>query len=220
MAYDPLEHHPPKRWRTGRRSYRLQGYDYSSEGAYYVTICVRNRQCVLGDVVNGEMRLSVIGEIVRECWLGIPDHFSNVTLDEFQVMPNHLHGIVVSCGNHRRDLIDQIPTGSNPQSQTDYRIPTENDNTIPLGIDESHFGPQTNFPLMKNPKQVLGKILRHFKARATKMIHDQGFPDFQWQGKFHDHIIRDEADLERIREYIRNNPLNWAADEENAGKLD
>ncbi|MBM4161168.1 MAG: transposase [Ignavibacteria bacterium] len=193
MAYDPLKHHPPKRWRTGRQSIRLQGYDYSSEGSYYITVCTHNRECQLGDVVNDEMRLSRIGEIVWECWLEIPKHFSDVTLDEYQIMPNHVHGIVVIWGNHRRDLINQIPTGIHPAG----------------------FRTQTNWPLMKNPKQTLGKVIRHFKASASKIIHDRGFPEFGWQSRFHDHIIRSDEELDRIRQYIRNNPLNWSLDDEN-----
>lgn len=188
MPYDPFKHH--------RQSYRLQGYDYASEGAYYVTMCTRNRECALGDVINGEMRLSETGQIVQECWLEIPNHFTNVTLDEYQVMPNHVHGIIVIWGKPRRDLINQIP----------------------IGIDDTHFGTPRDWPLMKNPKQPLGKIIRHFKAKATKTIHDVGFGDFGWQSKFHDHIIHDEADLERIRDYIKSNPLSWSQDEENPDK--
>jgi REP element-mobilizing transposase RayT len=68
---------------------------------------------------------------------------------------------------------------------------------------------------MTNPKQTLGKIIRHFKAKATKKIHDAAFSNFGWQGRFHDHIIRDDDDLEHVREYIRNNPIRWS---ENSGK--
>ncbi|MEK6565869.1 MAG: transposase [Bacteroidota bacterium] len=141
------------------------------------------------------MKLSRIGAIVRQCWLDLPNHFVNVTLDEYQAMPNHVHGIVVIWKNHRRDLINQIPTG----------------------VHDEYFVAQSDYPSMKNPKQTLGKIIRHFKAKATKKIHDTGFGDFAWQPRFHDHIIRDEEDLARSREYIRANPLNRATDDENPG---
>jgi len=85
--YNPDYHH--------RRSIRLRDYDYSEEGAYFVTICTLQRQCLLGDVSGGEVHLSRFGLIVAECWEAIPTHFSNVELDSFVVMPNHVHGIVI-----------------------------------------------------------------------------------------------------------------------------
>jgi hypothetical protein len=118
----------------GRRSLRLKGYDYSAAGSYFVTICVKNRECILGNVINGEMRPSAIGEIVNQCWLELVDDFANVGLDAFQIMPNHFHGIVVLWGNNRWDLINQIPTNQIPTNQ----IPTGD---IPTGLDESRFGP-------------------------------------------------------------------------------
>ena len=197
MPYDPNI--------PGRRSIRLKGYDYSAEGSYFVTICIRNRECVLGDVVDGEMIPSPIGNIVNHCWLELVDDFANLSLDEYQIMPNHFHGIVVLWESPRgdlirRDLINQIPTG---------------DTHIPTGLNESRFGPVAGWQQMKNPKQTLGKIIRHFKAKATKKIHDAGFTGFQWQSKYHDRIIRNDDELDRVRNYIRNNPMNWQDDEEN-----
>ena len=87
MVYNPRVHH--------RRSIRLQGYDYSSSGAYFVTLCTQNRECVFGEIVEGEMRLSPIGRIALQCWQGIPDHFKNVQLDAYVIMPDHVHGIVI-----------------------------------------------------------------------------------------------------------------------------
>jgi putative transposase len=85
--YDPQKHH--------RRSVRLKGYDYSHPGAYFVTICVRDRECVLGGVVNGEMRMAEYGRIVHDFWAQVSVHFSNVSIDTFVVMPNHVHAIIV-----------------------------------------------------------------------------------------------------------------------------
>jgi putative transposase len=87
MTYDPNRHH--------RRSIRLRNYDYRQAGAYFVTICAQNRDCLFGDVVDGEIRLNLFGEIVAACWLSIPRHVRSVTLDEWIVMPNHFHGIIV-----------------------------------------------------------------------------------------------------------------------------
>jgi putative transposase len=205
--------------RHHRRSIRLKNYNYSAEGAYSVTICTHNRDCTLGDVANGEMILSEIGRIADECWLAVPNDLPNVVLDEYQIMPNHVHGIVViwdkdakdlvGDGDSVRDLINQISPGD--------QIPPGKRNLpeISLGFAGAKFSRKIDWPLMKNPKQTLGKIVRHFKAKATKSIHDAAFYNFGWQGKFHDHIIRDEDDLKRVRRYIRNNPKRWS---ENGGK--
>jgi putative transposase len=87
MAYDPHKHH--------RRSIRLKGYDYSQAGAYFVTICIKGGQCLLGHVVDGVMQLNELGEIVQACWDDLPSHYPNVILDAFGIMPNHVHGIIV-----------------------------------------------------------------------------------------------------------------------------
>jgi REP element-mobilizing transposase RayT len=157
------------------------------------------------------MKPSAIGEIVNQCWVLLSDDFANVGLDAFQIMPNHFHGIVVLFGPDRRDLIgrdliNQIPAGISPN-------PT--DNQIPTGLDESRFGPVPGWQQMKNPKQTLGKIIRHFKAKATRQIHEAGCADFQWQQRFHDRIIRGEDELNRIRAYIQSNPSKWEDDAQN-----
>jgi REP element-mobilizing transposase RayT len=85
--FDPKIHH--------RKFIRLQGYDYSQAGAYFVTIVTYQRDCLFGDVVNGEMRLNDFGKIADECWLAIPEHFPNVELGAYVIMPNHAHGVIV-----------------------------------------------------------------------------------------------------------------------------
>jgi putative transposase len=90
--------HRPEKLR--RRSIRLQGYDYTQAGAYFITICSKDRACLFGDLTEGVMRLDQIGHIVRECWLAIPEYFPHVLLDEFVVMPNHVHGIIVIVAPH------------------------------------------------------------------------------------------------------------------------
>ena len=86
MAYDPAKHH--------RRSIRLRGYDYSGPGAYFVTICVQGRECLLGSVVGSDIRLSELGSIADSCWRELPSHYPYIVIEDFVVMPNHLHGIV------------------------------------------------------------------------------------------------------------------------------
>jgi len=87
MKYNPDKHH--------RRSIRLQGYDYSQPGIYFITLCTQNHECLFGEILNGEMRLNEFGKIAHQCWLEIPQHFPHVQLDEFVVMPDHIHGIIV-----------------------------------------------------------------------------------------------------------------------------
>ncbi|MGF1522371.1 MAG: hypothetical protein ACFBSF_08650, partial [Leptolyngbyaceae cyanobacterium] len=87
MSYDPDKHH--------RRSIRLKNFDYASPGAYFITICAYRRRCLFGEIIDGEMHLNKLGHVVRDCWRAIPDHFSHVELDEWVVMPNHMHGIVI-----------------------------------------------------------------------------------------------------------------------------
>ena len=86
MPYNPTHHH--------RRTIRLQGYDYSQSGMYFVTICVQNRECLFGEIVNGKMRLNEYGRIVNMVWNRLPQHYSNISLNAFVIMPNHIHGII------------------------------------------------------------------------------------------------------------------------------
>ena len=171
MQFNPKVHN--------RRSIRLQEYDYSQDGFYYITICTRNRECIFGEILNGEIELSKIGKIANECWNQIPKHFNNVMLDEMIIMPNHLHGIVIVENNHCRGLINQTPT---------------------------------DWILQRDPRLVLGKIIRFYKARTTRLIHKNEIRYFTWQRNYYEHIIHNEKELYAIREYIINNPLQWHLD--------
>lgn len=159
-----------------RRSIRLRGYDYSQAGAYYVTVCIQSRECLFGDVIDGEMVLNHYGHVVETEWLKTPMIRSYVDLDEYVVMPNHFHGILVitDAGATRRVA-----------------------------------------PTVTLQPGSLGAIMGQFESIASKTIRRLGLPHFQWQRNYHEHIIRDESDLNRIREYIINNPLRWAEDENN-----
>ena len=182
-----------------RRSIRLQNYDYSQAGVYFITICIHKKACVFGNVANGEMILNKQGRIVSECWHDLSNHFSGIESDTFTIMPNHLHGIIVlhNCrGLINQTLTNKIPTDQNRTNQT-----------------------STNWILMKNPEQTVGKIIRHFKARASKQQHDHGFYGFRWQRNYHEHIIRSENKLQRIREYIISNPGQWETDIENPDSI-
>lgn len=165
-----------------RRSIRLQGDDYSSEAGYFVKILIDERACLFGEVVDEKMRLSSIGKIAEGCWLDIPRHFPNAALDDYVIMPNHIHGIITL----KEDLSSKglnVLGKDHPRKGLINQTPTRKEVEAPAG--------KGDWILMKNPKPTLGKIVRHFKARTAKFIHDAGVPEFRWQRNYHEHIIRD-----------------------------
>jgi len=181
------------RHKNHRRSIRLKGYDYTQAGAYFVTICTKDRACLFGDVADGVMRLNQMGHIVRQCWLAIPNHVPHVLLDEFVVMPNHVHGIIVIMPTH--------DVGATHAS------PLQNDDT-----PTRPRGPQ--------PRSV-ASIVGSFKSAAAKRINEhRGTPGAPiWQRNYYEHIIRDDESLNLIRNYIADNPLRWQIDAENPNTI-
>jgi len=177
-----------------RRSNRLSGYDYSSPGAYFITICVDQRRCVLGRVIGSEMHNSRLGDEINHSWMRVPVRFPTAELDVFQVMPNHFHGIVVLT-EAKADGASPIPTMMVPASTMAATAAT----VIRAGLPS------------------LSAIIGAFKSETgiacnrQLRIAGQQF----WQPGFFDHIIRDDDELDRIRQYIVNNPAHWADDREN-----
>ncbi|HXF49230.1 MAG TPA: transposase [Verrucomicrobiae bacterium] len=188
MSYNPALHH--------RRSIRLKGYNYANTGAYFVTICTQGREGLFGEIKNGEMELNPAGRMVTAYWTDLSKRFSGVETDEFAVMPNHFHGIIVLVGADRRVCPDGV-----------------GGRELKAG---GHIGPP------------LQKILQWFKTMTTneylKNVKNKNWPPFPgrlWQRNYYEHIIRDEDSLNKIREYIIQNPARWEYDMENtAGKPD
>ena len=169
-----------------RESIRLQGYDYSAEGAYFVTICTRGRQCLFGQIVDGSIiALNEFGEIVRDEWSRTSEIRTGIVLDEFVVMPNHVHGIIVIDDgvSGRRSTRPLAPTGEQFGKPVSYSIPT---------------------------------IIRGFKAAATTKINTlrrtAKLP--VWQRNYYERIIRNDRELNAVRQYILSNAANWEKDEE------
>ena len=165
-----------------RHSIRLPEYDYSSPGVYYVTLYVQERKLLFGEIVDGEMRLNDTGEMVQRLWLRLPNKFPGIQLDEYIVMPNHLHGVVKIVG-------------ADPCVRPE---PVE---------------------CLKTP---LPKIIQWLKTMTTNAyirgVKKYGWPQFPgklWQWSFYEHVIRNEDDLNSVREYIVSNPLRWSLDREN-----
>jgi putative transposase len=187
MKYNPSLHH--------RRSIRLRGYDYAQPGEYFITLRTHDLGCVLGTIRNEEMILSEIGTIVKEEWLKTPIIRPNTKVDEFTIMPNHLHGIIV---------IDEERKGV-PQKERIHRM------------GEQQFAHTIEPTPFRSPSGTVGAIIRGFKSASTNRINELGNTHGKqfWHRNYYEHVIRDEKDLERIREYIRLNPTRWPLDEEN-----
>lgn len=196
-------------------STRAPFWDYGWNGAYFVTICTKNRENYFGEISDGKIELSEIGEIARQEWLKTfemrPD--MKLTMGEYVIMPNHFHAIIIIGENeynanrddnrdaNRRDAmhcVSTIPTV--PPIPT---VPVTNDDTNNIIPTQNCFGPQS-----KN----LASIVRGLKISVTKNARIIN-PAFAWQSRFYDHIIRDDESFNRISEYIKNNPANWHKDD-------
>ncbi|MFH0833972.1 MAG: transposase [Patescibacteria group bacterium] len=198
------------RFRLGSK--RLQNWDYAADGFYFVTICTQNRENLFGEIRNGKMVLNELGKIVAKFWREIPVHFANTKLDAFVVMPNHFHGILV---------IDNFSYSQNAET---YQISGKNVETLHATfLQKTTVHPKTteNYFSKISPKpKSVPTIIRSFKSATTKQIHCiHPALDRIWQTRFHDRVIRDEDELNRIREYIWQNPENWEKDEENLRKI-
>ena len=179
-----------------RRSIRLKDYDYSQAGAYFVTICTQGRECLFGEIVDGKIQLNYVGQLAKSSWNALPSHFDGIILDECVVMPNHFHGII--------QIVN--PLGAQ---------------FIAPGIIAPEFIGLPSPSGAINRAPTLGDIVRGFKARCTHAINQYrntpGNP--VWQRNYYERVIRNEAELAGMREYIANNPLQWDLDKDNPAFL-
>jgi putative transposase len=193
-------------------SARHPNWDYGTNGAYFITICTKNRQYFFGECNKGKMKLSTVGAIVQGFWYEIPKHFPFIELSEFVVMPNHIHGVLILNKNDFDENIIKpidpiitvaVETGQCPVS-TDEHIST-NDISTNKTIAQSRFRNQG--------KNTVSSIIGSYKSICTKHIHAT-FPllNFEWQTRFWDNIIRDDEAFNTISQYIINNPSNWKGD--------
>lgn len=183
-----------------RQSIRLRNYDYRSQGLYYLTICIQNRELYFenDDIKN----------FIRKYWLEIPEHFKNVELDEWIIMPNHLHGIII-INNDNVNICRGDQLGDHKGRPYGNKTMM---NSVGVGLVPTH----------NNGKPRLGDIIGAFKSITTNYyiqgIKTKNWPPFNkrlWQRNYYEHIIRNEQSLNKIRQYIRNNPLNWETDRNN-----
>jgi putative transposase len=177
MPYDSTKHH--------RRSIRLDDYDYRGDGAYFVTICVGDRVCAFGSIVDAKLRATRRGLVAMECWHDIPNHRPYVELDQFVVMPNHVHGIFWIVGGLER------ATQVSPLQGTDVRPKA---------------APGSVGAIIGSYKAAVSRTVNRLRAGAANNL---------WQPNYYEHVIRTQKSLENIREYIFTNPQRWTSDREN-----
>lgn len=201
MPYNPEIHH--------RRSVRLQGYDYSKEGLYFITICTHGKLCLFGEIGETQMFLNTLGEVVNKCWLEIPNHFPNAVLHEFIVMPNHMHGIIELKASNLENPSNVGVQNFEPLRELQISKINQYQKIIPRSI---------------------GSMVRGFKIGVTKWYREKINSSFDyksitedylqisllgnkiWQRNYYEHIIRNEESYLNISNYIINNPKNWQQD--------
>ncbi len=192
MTFNPDIHH--------RHSIRLEDYDYTTAGAYFVTICTQGKECLLGTIVEEYMVMNNTGRIVESVWLSLPERFSGMNLDAFVVMPNHIHFIVFLVG---------APLAAPCLTRPDLAAPCLRDESGTKKAGAASGAP-TDHP-------TLGAIMRAFKSitaiEINRLLHRQGQP--LWQRNYYERIVRNEGELHGFREYIHLNPQQWSKDEHN-----
>jgi len=201
VTYNPIIHH--------RRSIRLKGYDYSKAGLYFITICVQDRKCLFGKIVGAglapaqndkdaqkyvdvQMELNEFGKIAYNQWAKLPDRFSNFELDVFQIMPNHMHGIV---------LLNE-PVGAT--------LAVAQNETVERDVDWAGASPAPT---------TVGDMVGAYKSLVVndcleqcKLIRPNEILGKLWQRNYYEHIIQNEKSYQQITDYIINNPSNWKDD--------
>ncbi|TSC56807.1 MAG: hypothetical protein G01um101418_208 [Parcubacteria group bacterium Gr01-1014_18] len=187
---------------------RLVGYDYSKPGFYFVTVLTKDRECLFGEIEEGEMRLGEMGKIAEGECLKTSEIRKNIKVDCFVVMPNHVHGIIEIMdvdGDPGKDNVLESRPGKGTVLES---LPGKG--VLQYALTSSRVG-------FRSPSNNLGAVIRGYKSSVTKQINDlRNTPcNPVWHRNYHDHIIRSLEELENIREYIKNNPRRWKDDPEN-----
>ncbi|HEX9911674.1 MAG TPA: transposase [candidate division Zixibacteria bacterium] len=175
--------------KSRHNSIRLKDYDYSQNGAYFVTVCARNHESFFGNVFREEIVLNKYGKIVNQLWNELPNHFFNIESGWFMVMPNHIHGVIVINNECRGGVTP--PMGESAFGGSPLQIPK-------LGQIIAYFKYQTT--------KIINKI------RSTPGLQ-------LWQRNYYKHVVRNEDELNKIRYYIQTNPLKWHLDRENPERI-
>ncbi len=178
-------------------STRLRNWDYGNNGAYFITICTQNKKHFFGEITNQNMELNEIGLIANNFWAEIPNHFPFIELGNFQIMPNHMHGILIM---NKINIIDM--------SQCNATTNIDSNDTLQCNASTV----KNKFLSKISPKSgSISTIIRSYKSIVTKNARLQNI-DFEWQSGFHDHIIRNAESYDTIQNYIVDNPTKWNED--------
>ena len=188
-----------------RKRLRLQWFDYSSRWYYFMTICTKGGLNHFGDIVDGKQKLNDYGNIAKYCWENIIQHYPWIELDEYVIMPNHIHWIII-VGN---EYFRSNEMNDNPSL-----------NELPVGNEYFRSDRKNSIPCPDNSHPNISNVIKWFKIWVTKEIRqDYGDYEFGWQKSFYDVIIRNDEQLQKTREYIVLNPMKWWEDKNNPDNL-
>ncbi len=217
-AYNPSVHH--------RQSIRLKGYDYSQQGLYFVTICVRSRLCLFGEIKDGEMILNDAGIMIYKWYVELENKFNDIKCLEHVVMPNHFHFIIENTGvNVGADLC--VRPERNTERNTGQNTERNTGQNTGQNTERNTGQTRRSAPTDENNSNILGdhkgsslyNVIQWFKTMSTneyirnvKSNNWQRFDEKLFQRNYYEHIIRDEKSYFTIADYIINNPKNWNAD--------
>jgi putative transposase len=162
-------------------SARVNWWNYGNPGAYFITICTKDKEHLFGEIKNGKMHYTAVGAMAHVLWYQIPFHGISVLLGAFQVMPNHIHGIII--------------------------LQSDNPSFSEIMKDDTEAAKR----FQNQGKNTLSSLIGSYKSAVSRFAHQLGF-DFEWQEKFHDRIIRDDAEYQRINDYIERNVEKWEED--------
>jgi len=186
------EERQPVRWST---------YDYSSAGAYFITVCVKGREPVFGTIVDGQMVHTEAGGYAYRCLQEIPRHFPSVNVDTAVVMPDHVHAILaidptVSNSDSVSESVSFVPTVGIGHARSLQRQTEQRQQTVSVRQ-------------RARPLETLPLAVGSYKSSVTRLVRASGNTAFQWQKSYHDRVIRDWMEQDRIRAYIAANPRRW-----------
>ena len=205
MTFNDPHLHEQRDSDCNRRSIRLKGYDYTLPGAYFITLVTWHRDCLFGTVVNGKMQLSALGKIVQDEWMRSIEIRREIHLhdDEFVIMPNHLHAIAwLVCPD------DMPPVGADGVRPNNGVHPIKDANLASLQEEGACHAP------LRKPKS-LSSFIAGYKSSVTSRAKKELNMNGIWQRNYYEHIIRNQAEWEKIHMYILDNPREWSHDQEN-----
>ena len=187
-------------------SARARWWNYNQSGSYFITICTHGMECCLGEIIGHEMYLSEIGRIAEKCWLDIPTHHQYVKLNEWIIMPNHIHGIL--------EIMPTAPVETLHATilHNPCKMNQETLHATSLPAAPENLEVKNNYMASISPRKgSLASIIRSYKSAVSKKVHPL-YALFEWQERYYDHVIKDAPTYHRIEAYIKNNVCCWEKD--------